>query len=331
MSLRDHSDVLLSDLPLFKDIKEALILQKQQQQHQNKQTRLDYSNRNQLQSIRKSTQSSNLGNSGMNYIPPLSAYNANEEIPYYPSTRGASAGRFDELSMRVEQVQQKLKSIRTLGWSFLKPIGIDDSMECLKEKTMNLRQRIPDEPTPISDNLRTQISHSLVLPGAFQENGSTDNIDLLESGMEQELGPDEMEQEEDDEASYDYDAEFARVEDEQEDEGYEEEPHVVNSLVNRGMVRDLTIQQFVETSHIDRNPYELNDEYENSHLDVDADNGDSGNFTEIPWLDVSDTVQSVETPRISSINSFVDRRTGPTRTVRRNRRISDNNSDHGDN
>lgn len=341
-----HDEIPLSDLPLFRDIKEDLSIQQQEQQalKNNKQPRFSQTTRNKTQISRNTQQGNN--SRGTQYVPPLSAYSANEEAPYFPSGRHTSAGRFDELSMRYEQTQQRFKSIRTPGWSFLTPLGINSSIQGRKEKRLNEMHRVPDEPTALGDDGRLR---NLTLPTDFQENGSDTNFHDLEINNEHDFGPEEMtdgnrggednvdtgghnddsvnheedddDDDNDDDASYDYDAEFARVEDEHEHEEQEERRH----YSNRRIVRDVTIQQFVETSHVDRNPYEIDEEYEESHSNVD--NGDSGDFTEIPWVDVSDTVQSVDSSRVTSLNSHIDRQAVPGRNLRRHRHVPDNNSD----
>lgn len=322
MSISPQDSVSLSRLPLFRDIREALMLEKQQLNKNARPT-------NEPRMIGKNKGIDDGRRSARQYIPPLSAYNAIEELPYLPYGMEEQERRFDELTMRMDQAQKRLKSIRTLGWNTIRPIGVKETMQQLKER---LKKRESD--------LKTENAVMPSLPSNLQENAD----DTMESFHEYEHPADahnstsngvveEADQEvEDEDVSYDYDAEFARVEDEEEDEEEElrneaQSLRSTHALANRGTVRDVTIQQFVETSHIEREPYELEDEYENPQLDMAADHGESGDFTEMPWVEVSDTAHSVDSQRVSSLNSLIDRVTVPMGRQREMRRLSDNNSE----
>lgn len=330
MPFSPPDNAFLSDLPLFRDIKEALILERQQQQ-QNRRT-FNNRNREQIANVQKKKTNSSTGDTSSRYIPPLSAYNALEETPYYPRAKNNRGGRFDELSMRVEQAQQRLKSIRTLGWDYIRPIGINDTMQLLKKRKNDDGVKNSQAPSP-ETHLQQQDHHGIVLPPNFQENGFEASFHEYNAAADQSgnMGPEDAsneaeQEEEEDEISYDYDAEFARVEDEEEDQIEGEREAHRNILGNGGNTRDVSIQQFVETSHIEGNPYEIDDEYENPQLDVDLEQGDSRDFTEIPWINVSDTVQSVDTPRIGSLNGITDQIV-PPRDSSRHRHISYNDSE----
>lgn len=322
MPVNQQSSVALSALPLFRDIKEALILEKQQE---GKSARPGHEPR----TIGKNGVNDGERRSSRQYIPPLSAYNASEEAPYFPIGVDEKGRRFDELTMRMDLAQKRLKSIRTLGWNTIRPIGVNETMQQLKERL----EKEESESKNASVNNQAQ-------PSALQENDD----EFMESFHEYDRRVDPLinnansgaedanESREEEDNSYDYDAEFARVEEEEEEEE-EEYPNgartlgAAHALANRSTVRDVTIQQFVETSHIERQPYELDDEYENPQLDIEGDQGESGDFTEVPWVEISDTVQSVDSQRISSLNSLIDRVTIPSVRPQGIRRLSDNNSE----
>lgn len=320
MSVSRQDGIPLGRLPLFRDIKEALVLEKQQQSKNGRPA-------NEPRMIKKNRGNEEELRSGRQYIPPLSAYNAIEEVPYFPFGVDEHERRFDELTMRMDQTQRRLKSIRTLGWNSFRPIGVNETMQQLKEKSMKQEmknERADDIPLP--STLQENGDESM---GSFQEyDYPADPHNSTTNGLVEEAD----EAREDEDVSYDYDAEFARVEDEEEEEE-EELRNATQSLgpchapPNRGAVRDLTIQQFVETSHVERQPYELEDEYETPQLDTDADQGDSRDFTEVPWVEISDTVHSGDSQRISSLNSLIDRVHIPTGRAHGTRRLSDNNSE----
>lgn len=322
-------DNTLSDLPLFRDIKEALILERQQQQNRRA---FNSRNRDQVANVQKKKTNSSTGDTSSRYIPPLSAYNALEETPYYPHGKNSRGGRFDELDMRVAQAQQRLKNIRTFGWDYIRPIGINDTMQHLKKRQSDDGVKSADASSQETHGLQQQNQQGIPLPPTFQENGFEGSFEYNAGDESRNMRPEdalneaEQAEEEEDEISYDYDAEFARVEDEEEDEIEGEEDGQRKVLGNAGHTRDVTIQQFVETSHIEGNPYEIDDEYENPQLDADLEQADSGDFTEIPWVNISDTVQSVDSPRIGSLNGIIDQIV-PPRVSNRHRHISYNNSE----
>lgn len=285
--------VSLGELPLFRDIKEVLVMEKQQQ---NK-TGRPGDGRKEVDKSKSGSDSS----PGHHYIPPLSAYNAIEETPYFPS--GARDERFDELTMRTDQAQQKLSAVRTLGWDCIRPIGVKETMKQLQErlKSREKSAKATETGMPVLSAMQENGNEAIV---SFHELGNEAHIDAS-VGEHAHAQPEE----EDEDLSYDYDAEFARVEEEADDEVGGELQGVAmsfranNPLSNRGTERDVTIQQFVETSHIERQPYDSQDEYETSQLNLDPDQGESREFMEVPWVEVSDTVESVGSRRISSLNS----------------------------
>ncbi|QLQ80641.1 hypothetical protein HG537_0D06420 [Torulaspora globosa] len=270
--------VSLGDLPLFREIKEVLMVEKQQNKNGRPGDGRKVGD--------KSKFGCNESSAGCHYIPPLSAYNAIEETPYFPSGTRDERFAFDELTMRTDLAQQRLNSVRTVGWDCIRPIGVKETMKQLQNRLKNRE-----------NSARTAEPGDLPAVSDMQENGDEAHIDA--SVGEQVL----PQQEEDDEdLSYDYDAEFARVEQEADGEGRS------FWASNRGTGRDVTIQQFVETSHVERQPYDSQDEYETSQLNLDPEQGESREFMEVPWVEVSDTVESVSSRRISSLNSVLANR-----------------------
>ncbi|CDH16403.1 uncharacterized protein ZBAI_08191 [Zygosaccharomyces bailii ISA1307] len=347
-----RESVPLCGLPLFHDIKENLLQQKQQLTMSQKTRHRDQAKRR--------TRNGKKTTAHAQFVPPLSAYNASEERPYLP------AGRFDEMTMRIEQEEKRLNSIRNLGCNYIRPIGVGQTLQTLRDRKAAAAQASAEEANAMSlqqqdEQQQEEQQLNFILPPSFQENSGVDSPqdtamldDLAGNQMGSSSATHELaasfgqvtsqqndEDEEEDEISYDYEAEFARVEDVRgEEEGILEKEH--NSrfkmLNARDAARDFTIQQFVETSHMESHPYDLEDDFENPQLDVETNQGDSGDFTEVPWVNISDTVQSVDSPRVSSLNSIMGRRMGSTSTVAQGsarlapphsrRRISDNNSDH---
>ncbi|KAL3232755.1 hypothetical protein RNJ44_04671 [Nakaseomyces bracarensis] len=145
---------------------------------------------------------------------------------------------------------------------------------------------------------------------------------------------DEAEGEEEDEISYDYDAEYARVEiDDEEEEGEGDGDRstylgaIENSdlatrdpIVQNGINRNLSIQQFVEATSRPRNAYD--DIYSedgdistystaDNHLSVgqiSSDlHSDGHDFTEIPTVDISDTIDNSDIARSSRVSSLQNR------------------------
>lgn len=341
------SSVPLSGLPLFRDVKENLIQQRnEQQQHQHQQvTHGTHQSRRRNHFKRTSNQ--------QQYMPPLSAYNAIEERPYY------DGGRFDGMTMRIGMEQRRLNGIRNLGYNYIRPIGVGHTLQMIRERKQlaaklraeeaaqeqeqfELQRHEEHEQLQEQDQRRLRQQRTSILPSAFQENGDSNNrfdFGIMEDVVEgQPLVPPfnpaaEGEDEEEDEISYDYEAEFAHVEDEHEDD--EEDEYLDNNqegrlkmLNPRNSTRDLSIQQFVETSHMESHPYDMEDEYESPQLEVETNQGDSGDFTQVPWINVSDAVDNVGSPRVSSLNSLVGRRMASTSTVTTNNNNNDNDNDN---
>lgn len=149
-------------------------------------------------------------------------------------------------------------------------------------------------------------------------------------GIGQDVNEGEEEEDEEDEISYDYDAEFARVEVEDEESDFQNRSNFFDSSnisdLNHGVtagINDneatggLSIQQFVETTAPNQNPYDdVYDESESNtrrvHLDPDESIdrissdfvSDNQEFTEMPTVDISDTINESDIMRSSRVSSL---------------------------
>lgn len=271
----------LGSIPIFKEIRDDLTHQKQQQKQWGQM---------------KNKQPSNRISRRRRYIPPLSAYSAESQAPYYPFNNDTNS-QFDEFEMRAAQTEKRLREIRMMGWNSIRPIGVGKTMRELEEERLKnwKKSEQQEEPQGIqiasaqentdgTDHIQEQEVSHVVLP----------NMDVdLDRSIEEEH-------------SYDYDDEFARV-------GQEEEGTSEGRPGGAHTATGLSIQQFIETSHIEGagHPYDIEDEYEHDYmLSIDNDNeretlGDD-EFTQLPPLDVSDTIenQAVNPSRISSLNQL---------------------------
>ncbi|EJS43241.1 mnd2p [Saccharomyces arboricola H-6] len=247
------------------------------------------------------------------YIPSFSAYNVFNELPYYPSSSNQlQDGRLDEFIMLSEQYKNRLPKIRKLGWNRFKPIGINKTMydlEILRSRAQtenvernneeDFREHDPREEDPRNNGA---IGH-VMLPHILQENdgdteqGLADSHSVVSHGivMFNNNSANNTRDEgvsEEDEISYDYDAEFDHVVDEEDNEeetqeegtGAERDRVVPDDLLMRPTSLSRSLQQFVEeVHHLDRNPY-----------DIDSDN--DGDVSKI-GLNVIPDFEDVEETR----------------------------------
>ncbi|EDO15821.1 hypothetical protein Kpol_1057p9 [Vanderwaltozyma polyspora DSM 70294] len=264
---------------------------------------------------------------------PLAAYSVFEETPFYSrSCRGHRNGKFDVLYMREEQLKRNKNAIRYLGWNYIKVMGLNKTM-CQLEEERKQRMQEVDAFDDINNARAVSVHNTPARPHLQEENvdefGGGNSFQDLNIMANDELS-------EEDEISYDYDAEYARVEDDEGDyetNDGEHHGHRISSAIARATSEDsnqvqeetpssrsdpniqlnqntvsrnnatrgLSIQQFVETSYIRNHPYESEDEYEYTNGDVDTN--DDHDFTEVPSITISDTVQSADGQRISSLNN----------------------------
>lgn len=234
------------------------------------------------------------------YIPSLAAYNVFNEFPYYPtSSSQLQEGRLDEFIMLSEQYKNRLPKIRKLGWKRFKPIGINKTMhdlEMLRVRAQAQNEEINNEEDLREQDLREEdlrehgsIGHA-VLPHILQENDADDTDDVAGTHNTVNDGITMFTQNsadnshevisEEDEISYDYDAEFDHVVDEEEDEEVEvqgggievdRERIVPEDLLMRPTSLSRSLQQFVEEAHhLNRNPYDIDSDNDgdNSKIEV---------------------------------------------------------------
>ena len=243
------------------------------------------------------------------YIPSFSAYNVFNEVPYYPtSATQLQDGKLDEFLMLSEQYKSKLPKIRKLGWNRFKPIGINKTMyelEMLRSRAQaqnaevnneeDFRQHDPREEDPRNNGSIGRV----ILPHILQENdddtgedvaGShsvpNDSMGILVNNNANNSHIEGISEE--DEISYDYDAEFDHVVDEDDNEegemqgegveGIEVEGEriVPDDLLMRPTSLSRSLQQFVEEAHhLDRNPYDIDSDNDGEdskiELDMNAD------------------------------------------------------------
>lgn len=243
------------------------------------------------------------------YIPSFSAYNVFNEAPYYPtSATQLQDGKLDEFLMLSEQYKSKLPKIRKLGWNRFKPIGINKTMyelEMLRSRAQvqnaevnneeDFRQHDPREEDPRNNGSIGRV----ILPHILQENNDDTGEDVAGShsvpndsmgvlGNNSANNSDNEGISEEDEISYDYDAEFDHVVDEDDNEEremqgegvgdieVEGERIVPDDLLMRPTSLSRSLQQFVEEAHhLDRNPYDIDSDNDGEdskiELDMEAD------------------------------------------------------------
>ncbi|CAI4991773.1 BBT_HP_G0072970.mRNA.1.CDS.1 [Saccharomyces cerevisiae] len=239
------------------------------------------------------------------YIPSLSAYNVFNEFPYYPTSASQLLdGKLDEFLMLSEQYKSRLPKIRKLGWNRFKPIGINKTMyelEMLRSRARaqnaegnneeDFRQHDSREEDPRNNGSIGRV----ILPHILQENeddtgeGVTglhsmpnDSMAILANNGANNSQNEEVSEE--DEISYDYDAEFDHVVDEDDNEEGEvpgegvegievqRERIVPDDLLMRPTSLSRSLQQFVEEAHhLDRNPYDIDSDNDGEDSKVELD------------------------------------------------------------
>lgn len=312
------------------------------------------------------------------YIPPLSAYSASDDVPFIP-VRNLRKGKLklSVTEMRYEDFEKRMYSIRKSGWNSLRPIGVKKTMAEMKRdrhlrraevmaldqpierttnpNTMNYQENFLDPSMQISsenqdtysgnnndlDVDRNPSDLATVGEGDIPDYNSRDHVETVDYNHSEPnssvvAGNDVVheEEEEEDEISYDYDAEYARVEiDEEDDEDgndgdrsrYLEAVNnsgfgIRGTITGPGIDRNLSIQQFVEATSRSRNAYddiysEDGDISTNSVVDnhlsvgnISSDlNSDAHDLTEIPTINISDTIDNSDIARSSRVSSLQNR------------------------
>ena len=227
----------------------------------------------------------------------MAAYSAYSEQPFF-STHKAPSSTFDELQTRLELSDRRKQSIRTLGWDCIRPIGIAytlkerEEMEKLASKEEEPRQEA--RPFAVHDSQNEPIVQENV--GPTQQRPDPPSITLEQAATpDMDVNLDQNIQE--DETSYDYDDEFARIEPEHENE--------VNSHLRADYQErsERTVHQFIETSRIEEinHPYDVENNYNRSYNYSDDDPiglGAPQGLTDIEAYDIG-----VNGPGIADLNA----------------------------
>ncbi|CCH57873.1 hypothetical protein TBLA_0A00720 [Henningerozyma blattae CBS 6284] len=124
----------LCDLSLFRDIKDELLAEKQQQNTKKfvpERSRDTFSASSQKGTIRPRTRYS--------FPLPLAAYNPFDEMPFYFS-RNRRNRRFDEAQMKLEQYRRNKRAIRNLGKDYFRPIGLNKTMRQIEEERLKIEE-----------------------------------------------------------------------------------------------------------------------------------------------------------------------------------------------
>ncbi|CAR21821.1 Mnd2p [Lachancea thermotolerans CBS 6340] len=232
-------------------------------------------------------------------MPPLAAYSAFSEHPFY-HVHKATGSKFDPFEMRLELSEKQQESIRMLGWDSIRPVGIGF--------TMKERKDLAKLEAKEQERQQQQGSHGvrdLLSTDRPQENVNTpQQTTLPHEAVIRSLTPPDMDINLDqdiheDETSYDYDDEFARIEPDDD----VAEPH--NARDDNYERAERTVQQFIETSHIEgvSHPYDMENNYQHSYNY--SDNEDSGSLAlppvTIPDIEAYDV--GINGPEIADINS----------------------------
>ncbi|CUS24906.1 LAQU0S21e01112g1_1 [Lachancea quebecensis] len=232
-------------------------------------------------------------------MPPLAAYSAFSEHPFFPVHK-ATGSKFDAFEMRLELCEKQQESIRTLGWDSIRPVGIGFTMK-EREDLAKLEAKEQER----QQQLSSHGPRDLLSVDRPQENANTPQHTMLPHevvirsptppSMNVNLDQDIHE----DETSYDYDDEFARIEP---DDDVADARNAQDDNYERA---ERTVQQFIETSHIEgvSHPYDMENNYQHSYNY--SDNDDSGSLAlppvAIPDIEAYDA--GINGPEIADINS----------------------------
>ncbi|SCU88602.1 LAME_0E00496g1_1 [Lachancea meyersii CBS 8951] len=209
--------------------------------------------------------------------PPLAAYSASAEQPFYPRGNPHSSS-FNAFEMQLELHERQLQRIRSIGWDSIRPIGVDLTLR-EREEIAKIEAKEKEEEERNYRQLRQEQS----LNDPFGETVASPTP-RLQTSLEQSPPPPDMDinldqDVQEDETSYDYDDEFARI------DGEEEQP---SALAQRNTDRpERIVQQFIETSHIEglSHPYDVENTYNGYDYDeVDSHEGTQPHLGSVPSL-----------------------------------------------
>ncbi|SCU94484.1 LAFA_0F22100g1_1 [Lachancea sp. 'fantastica'] len=254
--------------------------------------------------------------------PPLAAYSAVSELPFY-SRAGPYRSHFNEFEMQLELHERQLERIRSIGWDSIRPIGIDFTLKEQQELAELETKHVEEEQqTHSGTHLQGQVRMD-----PFSENAGPPtprlqppvaNLPLSPPPPEMDIDLDQDVQE--DETSYDYGDEFARI-DGEEDQGSENElSGVVHLNAERPERPERTVQQFIETSHIENlnHPYDVETTYNGYDFgDSESNNELQQNMQHAPSLLPPMLNQGINmTPSMSGATPLRN----PTTSLRRSER-----------
>ncbi|SCW00861.1 LAFE_0C13630g1_1 [Lachancea fermentati] len=265
ISSKRKLDDSLINLPLFKEINEQNAQAQERKQWGQMKNKQEQANRTRSR-----------------FMPPLAAYTAEYESPAYSFVDGESAA-FDGFEMKSNLNHSKLAQIRMLGWNNIKPIGIGRTAKELDEAQRMIRQQEEKQNEDRRSHQGNRVEDNHTDPPqitSYQENSYAISPPDMDFDLDQGV------QEEDN--SYDYDDEYARVEQEVEIQTNPRQDQ------HQRAGTSVSVQQFVETSHVDgiNHPYAIEQDYNNGYGysdDGQEDSGD-GDLTLMPPVNISDTV-----------------------------------------
>lgn len=343
----------LCDLPLFRDI-----INETTSSGPDLSNRLNHAgsihNRISKSKNNNDNQSSISNSVRYSYPIPLSAYSIHEELPNNFSKKLlVNSEKFDELGLKYDSYRSSKRSIKHLGYNSIRPIGINKTMKELhdlkKQKEADLLESANRED---SNNIQMiqPLSLGNQLPNQFQENEDITNVTEMiptsvsnifqdriqvQPGREELYANNDQEDEGDDDISYDYDAEFDQVIEDEEEGGevVNADPNVQNDhtiIHNNGVIENIE-EESINQIQVDNNivgsefnnfsntfrsgtrlsggqsiqEYVAMNNFEQSSFDDIGDGSDNDlidehEFTQIPSLNMSETIQEND---VNGINS----------------------------
>ncbi|SCV02363.1 LANO_0F17216g1_1 [Lachancea nothofagi CBS 11611] len=241
MAKPQHTNAV-KDLPVFKTLEETSTLRNDPRSW--KPTR---SSNNSRHDTRKQP-----------YPPSLAAYSTGREQPFYLKEKEPSP-RFNEFEMQLELHGRSLNNIKMIGWDSIRPIGIAYTLkeqdELAKLEAKEEEQQVQHQPQNAQNIILEENIESPAREPILEQPPSPDMDINLDHNVQE------------DETSYDYDDEFARI------DGEDEEPVSNQATTTR---HDQTVQQFIETSHIEGlgHPYDVENNYHLAYSYADPESHD---------------------------------------------------------
>ncbi|SCU81093.1 LADA_0B11166g1_1 [Lachancea dasiensis] len=202
------------------------------------------------------------------FPPPLAAYSVSTEQPFFATGKEPSP-HFDEFEMQLELHERRLHSIQRLGWDSIRPIGVEYTLEEQAE-LMQLEALGAERQPQLRNSQNMQQEENRASPNRIiaETVPEGEDLDVLDEPPAVDLEVDLDEDVREDETSYDYDDEFARIDDEDEPPGIIHHPTMQRP--------EHTVQQFIETSHLGAShPYDVENNYGGYEYSEPQPRGDS--------------------------------------------------------